>query len=305
VLSQFSIFIAVLIGFGRLYKDSEMVAFAAAGVGVGTLMKGLVFFWLAVTVIDASLSMLVSPWAKASFSYVKSISDATSELEKIPVGEFKEIDSDRKLTIYVSRISKTDGLMHDIYIQQQKPDGTQVVMRADSALHETDAVSKQRYLVLRNGFRYEGVPGTANFRVVKFKKIGIHLRQKAITASTSAFSEKTMRELWGSQELGALAELHWRLHLPLSTLLLSLLAVLLSRTSRSQGQYSKIMGAVVIFIGVNYLMGAVRSWIENGLLIASVGFWIVQCALLLLLWLLISREHTGRLGFALPFRKQN
>jgi hypothetical protein len=63
VLVPVSLFLAVMLALGRLYKDSEMAALMACGVGYGRLLRPLVAMALAFAAGLAFLSMWVSPWA--------------------------------------------------------------------------------------------------------------------------------------------------------------------------------------------------------------------------------------------------
>jgi len=96
-----------------------------------------------------------------------------------------------------------------------------------------------------------------------------------------------------------LAEFQWRLSTPLSTLLLALLAVPLSRSRPRQGKYAKMLGAVLIYAVYYNLMGMARTWVEQQRVAAQPGIWWVPMVLAVLIlvffipwsWLRPRRHH--------------
>jgi lipopolysaccharide export system permease protein len=94
--------------------------------------------------------------------------------------------------------------------------------------------------------------------------------------------------LAGSNKREEIAEFQWRLTTPLSTILLALLGVPLSRSSLRRGKYARLTTAVLIF-AVYYNLGAMaKKWVEQGVLNPVPGIWWVQMLLagllLMLLW---------------------
>ena len=90
----------------------------------------------------------------------------------------------------------------------------------------------------------------------------------------------SVAELAADNDLAATAELQWRLSVPLSTLILALLAVPLSKTQPRQGRYGKLAIGVLVFIIYYNLLGAAKVWIERGQLAPELGTWLVHGAML-------------------------
>jgi lipopolysaccharide export system permease protein len=76
------------------------------------------------------------------------------------------------------------------------------------------------------------------------------------------------------------AELHWRIGVPLATLILALIAVPLSRIQPRQGRYGRLMIGLLVFIIYFNLLSAGKAWIEQGTVSGSVGLWWVHALML-------------------------
>lgn len=72
------------------------------------------------------------------------------------------------------------------------------------------------------------------------------------------------RELQKSDEPAVRAERQWRLSLPVSLLLLLLLAVPLSRSSAREGKYARATYAIVIYLAYVQMQLLVVSQVRNG-----------------------------------------
>jgi lipopolysaccharide export system permease protein len=77
------------------------------------------------------------------------------------------------------------------------------------------------------------------------------------------------------------AELHWRIGVPLATLILALIAVPLSRSQPRQGRYGRLAIGLLVFIVYFNLLSAGKAWLEQGIVPGWVGLWWVHGLMLL------------------------
>jgi len=104
-----------------------------------------------------------------------------------------------------------------------------------------------------------------------------------------------LSELIKSDEPEHIAELQWRISVPLSTLLLALLAVPLSRSRPRAGRYGRIAVGLLVFIIYLNMLNAAKAWIEQGSLSPLLGLWWVHgCVLLFTLGLLAVQNSWHR-----------
>jgi lipopolysaccharide export system permease protein len=99
-----------------------------------------------------------------------------------------------------------------------------------------------------------------------------------------------------SDDLGAKAELQWRISVPLGLLILTLLAVPLSRSKPRQSRYGGLASGVLIYIIYANLLAAAKVWVEDGEIPVFVGLWSVHAVFLLVAVLMLLWQY-GVLGY--------
>ena len=95
-------------------------------------------------------------------------------------------------------------------------------------------------------------------------------------------------QLSRSEKPADLAEFQWRLTTPVTTLLLGVLAVPLSRTPPRRGRHAKTVAAVLVF-AVFYIFSIIaKNWVEQGTVGAIPGVWwpdiLLGLLILVLMW---------------------
>ncbi|MDZ7643935.1 MAG: LPS export ABC transporter permease LptG [Woeseiaceae bacterium] len=132
------------------------------------------------------------------------------------------------------------GEIERVFLQRRTGSGEVEVVVADRGEQRDAEDPNTRYFVLHDGRRYSGVPGTARFNVIEFGEHGIPYRLPTVTEPELEPRAMATLALLGSGNPEQVAELHWRLGVPLSTLILAILAVPLSRSQPRQGRYGRI-----------------------------------------------------------------
>ncbi len=148
-----------------------------------------------------------------------------------------------------------------------------------------------RFFVLHDGKRYFGVPGTTEFAVIEFGEHGIPYRIPDVTNEEPEPSAMRFRDLLAAASVEEVAELQWRVSIPMATFILAILAVPLSRTRPRQGRYGKIAVGLLVFIIYFNLMSAARAWLESGDVPVAVGIWWVHGVMLLFALILLSAQN--------------
>jgi len=292
VMLPFGLFVAVLLAFGRLYKDSEMTALAACGLGPGRVLMIVGVISLGCAVLVAGLSFWGTPWAHEQALQVREQARTGSAFEAVVAGQFNKIGSAGQV-FYVQGLSEDRTQLHDVFIQSKTPDGQLDIFSARSGYQSIDPKTGARYLVLVDGYRYQGLPGSADFRIHQYQKNAVRLDEQDVAPLRRTHWSIPSSALWDSPRAADKAELQWRFSMPLATVLLALLAVLLSRTSPRQGRFAKLFIAILIFVTYYNSLGVAMSWMQRGIVPAAIGLWWVHLALLLLIVVLAVR-HWGR-----------
>lgn len=102
------------------------------------------------------------------------------------------------------------------------------------------------FLILQHGHRYSGVVGNRNFSVIDFDEYGKQLFPTASAGSNVHGIQKT-KEIWNSKVPEEKAEREWRLAMPISVIILSILAVSLAKVIPRQGRFAKFLPAILLY----------------------------------------------------------
>ncbi len=274
VLLPLTLYLGVLLALGRLYKDSEMAALGACGVGPARIYRPLLGFAAIVAVGIAALSLFVAPRTATLGYEVRARAEMIADLSAVNAGRFQESGSGN-MVFYAERVSADHQYLERVFVRSDQK-GVPTLLTAQRAHTEVDAASGDRFLVLEDGYRYQGQPGDAAYRVLKFKRHGVRLDTMEVLSPRMKNNATPTARLWASAEPRDVAELQWRLSLPLAALSLVLMAVPLSRTTPRQGRFGRLFGAVLIFIVYYNLLGTAQVWVEKGVLGALPGLWWVH-----------------------------
>lgn len=300
ILLPLSFFLSVLLAFGRLYNDSEMTAMLACGVSLLKVTRFVFIFGLVFSILIGAISLYFGPAAKAERYKLQDKLQQTSGLESIAAGQFREL-ADGNVVFYAERLSDDGNFMENVFIQGLR-EGTLNLMVADRG-YQRDTAEGHRYLVLQDGHRYEGEPGSADFRIIQYREHEMLISEKEPVLVVDEISALTTKELWNSETSWHMAELQWRISMPVSAVLLAMLAVFLSRTNPRQGRYGKFFLGILVYVIYSNLLGVARTWVERGKVDPLIGIWWVHL-LLLVIVAVLTVQHMGGLKVVLASQRK-
>lgn len=271
ILIPLALFLSVMLALGRLYKDSEMSAMVACGVGPSQLYRPLLRLGVIVAAIVGMLSIFAAPWALRQVEQIKNNAARDAQIDALEPGQFRSSGG----VVFYAESRAPNGQLQNVFLERVENGRIEAVV-ARRAEQKNDPERGLRVMVLYDGRRYEGVPGDSEFRIVDFAEHGLPIAfsdKDDTELSVEALPMRTLLRTPGSE---ASAQWHWRLAAPVSTLFLVFLAVPLSRTRPRQGRYGKLAVAILVYIVYANLMGAGRAWIEDGIVPSVVGLWWVH-----------------------------
>ncbi len=295
-LIPLSFFLAVLLTFGRLYSDNELVVVHSLGIGQRDLAKMLMPSALILAIAAGGLSTLLTPWALNQSSVLMAEQAAQAKLGVFAAGRFKE-NSSRDGIVFVE--SKADsGVITGVFSvsrQLEEPAentdenvlqlpttslsllntryGQLKIQTAQSGRHWENEQTGVNYLVLENGQFSEFDEVANRWQITDFESTYTRIIQDdSIEVRDSAKSTSTW-ELFQTPGNKQWAEIHWRLAAPISIPLICLMAVPLSRTQPRKGKFSRIMPSVLIYLIYVLLMMYSRKMIDSGRIPGELGFW--------------------------------
>ncbi|NCF52604.1 LPS export ABC transporter permease LptF [Gammaproteobacteria bacterium] len=279
ILVPIGLFLAVMLALGRLYRDSELPAMMACRVGPAGIYWPLLWLLAPLAIGVAYLSIEMGPRALLTIDRVGAEARRQADLASIEPGRFTTVGPDGAV-VYGERVTR-DGVMENVFMQRRTSDGQlEVVIARRGEQIESDDPDV-RFLVLYDGRRYEGTPGTAQFRVVEFLEHGIPYHLPSAEPPAPKPRAMTFASLRGSKDPEHIAELQWRIGIPLATIILSILAVPLAKTQPRAGRYGRLAVGLLVFIIYLNMLSAAKAWIEQGELSPYLGLWWVHGAVLL------------------------
>ena len=291
VILVLSIFLAVIITLSQLYKNSEAIVMNSIGLGDKAFLSVIKPLAIILFLFVLFLTAYAVPWAKQQKSAAEEETKNASEFSFITEGKFESFKNG-DIVFYASESTSIDvgGVqnMEEIFIYASE-NGNPVIVLASDAKKYIDPKSKSIYLRLRDGVRYQGLPSSENINILNFDSYDLEIVSGEVQKSIATFTEieeKTTLDLLKQGGLLAIAELQWRLSLPLSILILVVFAVYLGKTSPRGGKGINILIGIFVFMLYNNGLLVAKSSIENGLLSPIIGMWGIHLIAILFLMLL-------------------
>ena len=301
VILSLSFFLSIIISISQLYKNSEAVVMNSFGMGdksfIHLLQPVVVFLFLLVFV----LTIYLVPWAKQQKSFAEDETVNASEFSFITEGKFESFKNG-EIVFYASESSQIDNAgeqnMEEIFIYVSNKT-TPIVVLASEATKFTDSNNESIYLRLKDGVRYEGLPGDKNINILDFNQYDLEIVSGEVQKSISNFSkieEKTSIDLLMEGGNLANAEIQWRLSQPISILILSFIGVFLAKTSPRTGKGVNLLFGIIIFMLYNNGLLVAKNSIESGQLNPFLGLWSIH--ILLILFIIIFYQfRQGKFSF--------
>ncbi len=272
-----ALFLGILLAYGRLYVESEMVVLSACGFSPNRLLLFTLLICAAVALLVGLISLWLSPTGAARVQDVFNDPKTYSQINTLVPGRFQSQDDGSRVS-YAETLSKGRAEMRNVFMSQRTERQGQsklVVLVAKNG--KIVRKGAERYLELYNGYRYEGLPGELDYRVMQFAKYGQLLRepQDAVRRRLKVEAKSTS-ELLNSEDPKDRAAMQWRFSLPLLVPIVAIIALALSRTDHRRGRFIKMLPAIVIYLVYLLSLSAARSMVEKQQIPAGIGIWWVH-----------------------------
>jgi lipopolysaccharide export system permease protein len=289
VLLPTTFYLAVIIALGRLYMDSEMTAFFACGLSITDVLKTVAVLSLPVSFLAAGVSLYVRPECYERIYQMVEQAQNDFDISRLFPKSFLEIQSG-KMLLYAEDIPNTGAGANQVFVRIARDDNRQVITARQMQQMGPDR-SGQRILKFSTGTLFEFKVTGEDAKVVRFQQAEYPLNLGNEAQSRYRHKSASTIHLLQSSDLDDIAELQWRLSVPLSTILLGLLGVPLSRSDPRKGKYTKIGVGILIFAIYFQLFIVARTWVEKGKIPPTIGIWWVPALLVLFTLVLFWRTE--------------
>ena len=292
-----SIFIAVLMVLGRMYRDQEMSALASAGLGTLRLFRSVFLLMIPLSLGALAFTSMTVPWAEAEIERQIHTDSETADLRGISAGRFSEY-SQGELVFYVETINDA-GVMQQVFVQNRRKNQQWITNAKTGVIKD---LKGGRYLILYHGERVQAWAGSLQVTTETFEEYAVRLEAQGREVNYSRESVST-EDLLASNQLPELAELQRRIAVPLSLLLLSALAIPLAQISPRGGVYGNLATAFLVYFIFSNIQKISESWLMKGETTGWTGFVIVYFVMTLIVLLLLVRLY-GIKGFLVQFKNR-
>ena len=292
ILLSVALFLTVLLTLSRWYRDSEMIVWFTSGQSLSACLRPILLFAAPFLVAILVLSLFLSPWAEQRKIEFERQLEARDDISFVTPGLFREF-SRANLVVFVESINPITNTVQNVFLHsvEDKQDATTVAARGKLE----DMPNGDRFIVLENGRRYQGTPGAADYRVVEFERLGRRIEPnevRALPTSTKAIPTAALVAADGRVEK---AELFWRLSVPVSAFVLTLLAVPLAYVNPRVGRSFNLVAATFLYMLYSNFLNIVQSMIAQGRL----DFWaglVLPHAIALIVAVLLLRQQLSVSG---------
>ena len=280
VILPLALFLGILLTYGRMYAENEMVILSSSGLSQIRLLMLTLGSSAIVVLLVAILSLQLAPWGIRNIEQLKLNQEQLTEIDLIVAGQFQSFGGGNRIT-YAERID-TEGSggrqLGNVFVAvgEQAVEGAGEKMRvivAESAHPEIDAETGARFMRLENVYQYDGIPGAADYTIGQSDVQSILLPEPTSFAPIIEEKALTTAELIGSSDPAHRAELQWRISILLLIPIITFIAVPLSRVEPRQGRYSKLMPAALLYASYYIMLQFSGDMVADENLSPAIGMW--------------------------------
>ena len=286
-----SIFVSVIWGTGRMYRDQEMAVMRASGFNWLMLLRPLFNFLIPVAGILLAMSLFVAP--KSAGAVQQQLENAYRSAAEwgLQTGQFHVLRGG-KLVLYVGSVDKDGRTLRNIFIQQRQDEREQVWI-AEKGYYWLDQEAGERYLTLENGQITEGGAKVLDFGIIHFSRNDLRLPVPEHSKRQVKLEARASADIMFSTQVEEKAEIQWRVSPAIAIVVLGMLAIPLSHSAPREGRGSRVLLGILAYTIYANLLYMCRTWVAKGELSAMLGLWWVH--LLVLVVALVWLKNQGRM----------
>ena len=290
VIVPLAFLLSILLVYGRMNEDNEIVVLMNSGIGEARLLRITFLISLIVVVFMGIVSLSLAPWGVRNVEEIRLNQQQLTELDLMVPGQFQAFGEGARAT-YTEDISLEEGIgrrLKNVFVAlsqstvQDDSDQDSVVrpaprvILAQVARPLIDDQTGARLMRMENVLQYDGEPGMADFSMAQFDVYSVLLPEPTAFEPTLAEGSVKTSMLIGAHSAVYQAELQWRISVMLIVPILTLIAVPLSRVQPRQGRFSRLIPAVILYASYFFLLQFAREAVADGSLSSTIGLWSVH-----------------------------
>jgi lipopolysaccharide export system permease protein len=290
-------FIGVLMGLGRMYRESEMHVLASSGMGPRGLLRPVLLLGVVLVSITALVSLWLGPWAVRTSDAMVAAANRSVIAAGLDAGRFTNLPGKGGI-IFVDSLSRDGSKLGRTFVATQRDDKKglphlKVVNATNGELYQ-ESNGDGRFIAFKNGWQYEISLGTDNWRQMRYERNDTSLSSVQADDDDDPAHSKGSWTLAQSNDQHDQAEFAWRANAPPLTLVLLLLALPLSRQSPREPRYGRLLLAIVSFYLYYLLLALGRAQIDKGHWHSEAPLWALHLLVLALAGWMLWKQYSPR-----------
>ncbi len=287
ILLSLTLFVSILLALSRSYRDSEMLVWFSSGQSLTAWIRPVLVFASPLVLAVAALSLVLSPWAVRQSAEYRERLTTREDVSQVTPGAFRE-SSGADRVFFVESVSGEEAIVRNIFVSSIQNGKLGIVVASEG--YQEVQPDGGKFLVLLNGRRYEGTPGTPEYQMMEFERYSVRIQSKEAGRVEDSPKAMSVAELTRNPTNPMKGELLWRVGIPLAALNLALLAIPLSFVNPRAGRANNMVMAILAYMLYSNLISVCQAWVVQGKLSFAVGVWAVHLFMFVLLIALFFRR---------------
>jgi lipopolysaccharide export system permease protein len=279
-----SLFIAVVLSLGRMYRDSEMAVWFSSGIGLARFAAPVVRMAWPVLLVIGVLALFVWPWQNQRGVELKERFERRSDLSRVAPGQF-QTSSDGTRVFFIERDTSDARIGKNVFILSTQPNAESVTSARSGRI---ELVGDDRFLQLSRGQQNEENLKTGEKTLARFEGYSARAGERVISSMDNLPPKaRTSIDLLLQPTPRHQGELVWRLGLLLGAANMVLLGIGLSASNPRRASNWNLLFALLTFAIYYNVINLSQAWVAGGrigmgsaLLLAHGGAFVIALALL-------------------------
>jgi lipopolysaccharide export system permease protein len=219
-----------------------------------------------------AVSLVVAPWAKMKSTEFIQRFEKREDLKRVAPGQFRESSSADRV-FFVEGSTNGSTVVQNVFVNTDQGERGNSIVVAREGVIEADGKGGQ-FLVLKNGRRYQGVPGQADFQSMEFERYSMRVATRVpVLGADVPLDAMSTPALLAVKNQYTRSELLSRISAPIVCLVLILLAIPLGFVNPRAGSSANLILALLIFFTYNNLVKMVEASVKQAKIDFAVAWW--------------------------------
>jgi lipopolysaccharide export system permease protein len=256
-----SLFVAIVVTIGRMYRDSEMAIWFSSGVALTRFIAPVLRMSWPVLLLISVLVLLVWPWGNRSSAELRERYEQRSDLSRVTPGVF-QTSRDGSRVFFIEKSSEEAVNAKGVFVLANGVDDESLTSARGA---HVETIGTDRFLVLDSGQRAQQDFKTGERTLASFARYQILTGEQHVQRASNR-SPKTLptMDLVRDPTARNQGELIWRLGLLFGAVNLMLLAIGLAATNPRRASNWNLLFALLGFVVYYNLVNLSQAWVSGG-----------------------------------------